>query len=129
MNKKILLWIKHLVFVLSMLQLFGTAVFAQQSTRQGTVVGQDDGMGLPGVNILIKGTTRGTVTDIDGRFSIAASSDATLVFTFIGYKSLEVPVGNSSVLNISKVVFVAREIGLRMHHRLATQTNHVGYAF
>ena len=100
MNKKILLWIKHLVFVLSMLQLFGTAVFAQQSTRQGTVVGQDDGMSLPGVNILIKGTTRGTVTDIDGRFSIAASSDATLVFTFIGYKSLEVPIGNSSVLNI-----------------------------
>ncbi|MFD2035209.1 SusC/RagA family TonB-linked outer membrane protein [Belliella marina] len=100
MNKTILLWIKHLVFVFSLLQLSGTMVFAQQTTRQGTVVAQDDGVGLPGVNILIKGTTRGTVTDIDGRFSIAASSDATLVFTFIGYKSLEVPVGNSSVLNI-----------------------------
>src|SRR5690606_10271887 len=57
---------------------------------------------LPGASILIKGTTIGTTTDADGRYTIdVPSGDAVLVFSFIGYVSQEIPVGQRSVIDIS----------------------------
>lgn len=55
---------------------------------------------LPGVNVLVKGTTTGTLTDANGNYSLQASSGDVLVFTFIGYVSKEVPVGSTSNLNV-----------------------------
>ncbi len=66
----------------------------------GTVV---DGKGLPvlGVGVVVKGTSNGTVTDIDGHYSIEADGNAVLVFTSLGYKTVEVAVGKRSVLDVT----------------------------
>ena len=80
---------KFLIVALTLL--FSTQLFAQQITVTGSVVDESDGAPLPGVTILEKGTTNGTVTDIDGKFSLKAEQGATLVFSFIGYDSQEIP--------------------------------------
>lgn len=72
-----------------------------QGTVTGKVTASDDGSPIPGVNVLVKGTNSGTVTDGDGNFSINAASDATLVFSFVGYKTQEVTVGSQSSINVS----------------------------
>ena len=75
----------------------GMAVLAATVFAQSTVTGKitdEMGTGLPGVSILVKGTTNGTSTDNDGNFSLSVPSDATLVVSFIGYKSQEVMVNN-----------------------------------
>lgn len=87
-------------FMSLLLLLFGTVAFAQD--RQVTGVITDDGSSpLPGVNILVKGTNTGTVTDAAGKFALSVPNNATLIFTFIGYVTQEVPVGNQSTINIS----------------------------
>lgn len=74
----------------------------QQNTITGTIISPADNLGIPGVNITIKGTTSGTVTDIDGKFSIEVDgSNTVLVFTSIGFKTQEITVGTRSVINIS----------------------------
>jgi len=78
------------------------AGYAQQSVT-GKVTSSDDGSTLPGVNVLEKGTTNGTVTDADGNFKITVSANATLVFTFVGFTSQEVAVGSQSSVNVTLV--------------------------
>jgi len=79
---------------------FARKVFQQQRTVSGTVT-DAGGEPLPGVSIVIKGTTQGTVTDTDGNYSLAnVSSDATLVFSFVGMKTREIVVGNQSSINV-----------------------------
>jgi TonB-dependent starch-binding outer membrane protein SusC len=74
--------------------------YAQTITVTGTV--QDEsGSGLPGVNILVKGTREGTTTDSDGKYRIDATTNSTLVFTFIGYSAQEVQVNQQSTVNIT----------------------------
>ncbi len=66
----------------------------------GTVLDESDAP-IPGVNVLVKGTSVGTTTDSDGRFSLEIENESSiLVFSFIGYKSQEVPVGSQSTFNI-----------------------------
>lgn len=60
----------------------------------------DDGTALPGVNVIVKGTTSGTTTTADGSYSVSAPANATLVFSFIGLTTQEVPVGNRSVVDV-----------------------------
>lgn len=68
-----------------------------QTTIQGIVSSGSDGLGMPGVSVVVKGTTMGTATDIDGKFSLSIPSDrAVLVFTYIGYKAKEVTVTGGS---------------------------------
>lgn len=64
-------------------------------------VTDDEGAPLPGVNIILKGTTHGTVTSLDGTYSINVPEDGTLVFSFIGYLKEEILVNNRSQINIS----------------------------
>ncbi len=67
----------------------------------GKVTGED-GISLPGVNVLLKGTTRGTTTDQDGNYRLSVDNQSsTLVFSFVGYEPQEVVVGNRKVINIS----------------------------
>ena len=72
--------------------------FAQEKTISGTVT--DDSGGLPGVNILIKGTSSGTDTDFDGKYTIKAKPGDVLVFRFLGYKTVEKTVGSAAVINV-----------------------------
>ncbi|MDW8332438.1 MAG: TonB-dependent receptor, partial [Cyclobacteriaceae bacterium] len=75
---------------------------AQMITVKGRVVDANDGTSLPGVNILVKGTSIGSVTNADGQFSISVpSSESVLVVSFVGYKSLEVPVQGRESLTVS----------------------------
>jgi len=76
-----------------------TQVFAQNRTVTGTVTASDDGQPIPGVSVKIKGTSVGTQTSAAGKFTLSVSNGATLVFTFVGYAPLELPVGTASVLN------------------------------
>ncbi|CAM3972756.1 SusC/RagA family TonB-linked outer membrane protein [Flavobacterium antarcticum] len=72
-----------------LLVLIGQFAFAQERSVKGTVT-DNDGLPLPGVSILVKGTSTGTQTDMDGKFSILASPTQVLVVTYIGMKSQEV---------------------------------------
>ncbi len=75
----------------------------QAQTREvsGVVISGEDNLPLPGVSILLKGSTSGTVTDVDGKFRIAVESDqSVLVFSFIGFTTQEVVVGSQSVLDV-----------------------------
>ena len=71
-----------------MLLLITQLTFAQQKTITGTVT-DTDGAALPGVNVLVKGTTKGTQTDFDGMFSISSEIGQTLVFSFVGFRTVE----------------------------------------
>lgn len=86
-----------------LLLLLTTTAWSQNRTVTGTVRTADDGSPLPGVNILEKGTTNGTVTDADGNFSISVGSQASLMLTFIGYTNQEISVGAQNVINVSLV--------------------------
>ncbi|HEY9486771.1 MAG TPA: TonB-dependent receptor [Chryseosolibacter sp.] len=83
--------------------LMALTVHAQQRTVTGTVTDGTDGGPLPGVSILVKGTSQGTAADAFGNFSIDVSPEDVLVFSFIGYESQEIGVGQRSTINISMV--------------------------
>ncbi|GAB3221196.1 TonB-dependent receptor [Algoriphagus aestuariicola] len=77
-------------------------VVQAQVTVRGTVRSAGDGLGLPGVTVLVKGTTTGIASNGDGTYSISVpSSDAVLVYSFIGFKSQEILVGNQSVIDVN----------------------------
>jgi len=75
-------------------------LFAQDRSITGKVTG-DDGSALPGVNIAIKGTSKGTNTDVDGAFKLSVSANAVLIVSSVGYSPQEVKVGNRTVINVS----------------------------
>ncbi|HEY9488126.1 MAG TPA: SusC/RagA family TonB-linked outer membrane protein, partial [Chryseosolibacter sp.] len=68
----------------------------------GTITSSEGGEGLPGVNVVVKGTTDGTITDVDGRYSISVPSpESTLIFSYIGHVTQEVVVGGKSSIDIT----------------------------
>ena len=75
--------------------------YAQQRTVTGTVTSEDQGA-LPGVNIVVQGTTQGAVTDGQGNYTISVpGDDATLVFSFIGYSTQSIPVGAQTTISVT----------------------------
>ncbi|NLY23674.1 MAG: TonB-dependent receptor [Bacteroidales bacterium] len=89
------------IIVLCMALIMSFQLMAQQRRVTGTVVDSRDRSAMIGANIMEKGTTNGTVTDIDGRFSLnLTSANPVLVISSIGYLSLEVTVGNRTTLNL-----------------------------
>ncbi|MFA5296732.1 MAG: TonB-dependent receptor [Lutibacter sp.] len=74
-------------------------IFAQERTISGKVT-SSDGEPIPSVNVLIKNTSKGVVTDFDGNFSIAANQNDVLVFSYIGMKPKEIVVGLSDIINV-----------------------------
>lgn len=74
--------------------------FAQQKTITGTVT-DDTGLPLPGANVIIKGTSTGTQSDFDGNYSINANVGQTLTFSYVGFDTKEVKVGNQNTISIS----------------------------
>ncbi|MEP2772948.1 MAG: TonB-dependent receptor [Fulvivirga sp.] len=96
---------KLLLFMLCLLMV---NVASAQSRLSGVVKDADTGEGLPGVNINIKGSNIGTVTDFDGNYNINASSGDILVFSFIGYKAQEIKLAAQSTLNVNLVTDITQ---------------------
>lgn len=84
-----------------MLLLFSNLAWAQSATVSGRITDSESNEPLPGVNVLIKNSTQGTVTDLDGNFALQATPEDVLVFSFIGYLSEEVTVGDQSNITLS----------------------------
>jgi TonB-linked SusC/RagA family outer membrane protein len=90
---------KKLLLMLSFF-LIASYSWAQDRTVSGKVVDEDGP--LPGVNVIVKGSTLGTTTDLDGNYKLSVPSDAeTLVFTYIGFEKMEVAIGSKSVIDVT----------------------------
>ena len=77
-------------------------IIEQNKTITGTVISAEDNMGIPGVNVIVKGTSTGAVTDFDGNYSVTVpNNSATLVFSYVGFVSKEVVVGSNANINVS----------------------------
>ncbi|MBT6999973.1 MAG: SusC/RagA family TonB-linked outer membrane protein, partial [Prolixibacteraceae bacterium] len=79
-----------------------------QQTVTGTVI-DDEGIGIPGVSISQKGTTNGTITNLDGGYTMQVPSDATIVFSFVGMQAVEETINGRSTIDVT---MVASQIGL-----------------
>ena len=74
----------------------------QNRTVTGSVVSAEDNMGIPGVNVIVKGTSTGAVTDFDGNYSITVPSNSSVIsFSYIGYVTKEITVGSNAQINVS----------------------------
>jgi len=76
------------------------AGFAQGLQVKGVVTSADDGQPIPGVSIVVKGTTNGAITDIEGSYTLSVPGNSTLVFSFIGLTSQEIAVNNKTTINV-----------------------------
>ena len=92
---------RKLLLILAFLgSAFWLSAQAQERRITGTVRDAVTNEQLPGVTVLVKGTSTGTITDMNGTYSISVDPNATLVFSFVGYQKREVPVGNRSVIDV-----------------------------
>ena len=92
---------RNLLLLLMLSVCFQVTLLAQTKTITGKVTDGGDGQPLPGVNILIKGTSRGSVTGIDGSFTLNAEASDVLVFSFIGYVTQEITIGNQTTIDVT----------------------------
>ena len=88
------------MLTLLLFALFTTTAFAQQKNIRGTVF-DASGEPLIGVNVSVKGTTIGIITDMDGKYQLEVPANATLLFSYIGYQTQEIAVGNQSSINVT----------------------------
>ncbi len=91
-----------LILILSLL--LGNYAMAQQSVLTGKVTDSSSGEALPGVSIVVKGTTNGTITNYDGEFTLNANKGDVVLFSFVGYKTQEVVADGQKNLNITLIV-------------------------
>lgn len=99
MTQRLFNWKKFGILVLVILSV-SMKTFAQNQIR-GKVTDKE-GLGIPGVSVLEKGTQNGTITDLDGSYVIVASNeDAVLVFSFIGYKTMEEPIKSKTIIDLT----------------------------
>jgi TonB-linked SusC/RagA family outer membrane protein len=93
----------------AVLMLINAELWAQDRVVSGRVTDADEGSGLPGVNVVLQGTTNGTVTDTDGAYSLNVPSEGgTLVFTFVGMATQEIPIGGRTEINVSMAADVSQ---------------------
>ena len=71
----------------------------KKKTITGTITSGEDGTPLPGVNVLVKGTTSGTVTDVNGNYTLSVPENAIVIYSMVGFLSQEVAIGNKSVID------------------------------
>lgn len=105
--KKVLL--SSWAITLTLLLLTGMVANAQERTISGTITSSDEQQGLPGVNIVVKGVAEGTISDIEGKFSLTVGENATaLIFSYVGYTSQEIAIGSSSIIDVVLVPDIAQ---------------------
>ncbi len=98
MYKSITKYCKRGHYVLLIALILACSTASAQNSVRGTVTAE--GESLPGVSVVVKGTTQGTTTDVEGKFTIAVVPAATLVFSYVGYQSKEVAIGNQTNLTV-----------------------------
>ena len=92
---------KMLLFTLILILYIGSSELIAQQVITGTVTTSADGLTLPGVNVVVQGTSTGTTTDVDGKYSIQLPEAATtLDFSFIGYQPQSIVIGSQTVINV-----------------------------
>ncbi|WP_132220581.1 SusC/RagA family TonB-linked outer membrane protein [Albibacterium bauzanense] len=92
---------KRILTLLMILSCYGfSSTYAQNISITGTVK-DGTGLTLPGVSVQVKNSTQGSAADANGNYSISAPANATLVFSFIGFKTLEEPVNNRQTINVT----------------------------
>ena len=97
-----LMRVRDSMCLLIVLHLFSLPLAAQNRLVSGKITAAEDKSPVPGVNVLVKGTSTGTISDIDGKYTIQVPDEnATLVFSFIGLQTKELNVGNQSVIDVS----------------------------
>jgi len=89
------------LFQLLLAVAFSVQLQAQQMTITGTVTSASDGLPLPGVNVMVKGTSNGTTTDFDGNYKISASKGDALVFSYVGMLTKTITVASTSIINVA----------------------------
>src|SRR5687768_3928627 len=90
------------ILLLSLATILSILAYAQDMNVSGTVTDATDGIPIPGVNVIVKGTSNGTTTDTNGKYSLTvASSSSVLVFSFIGLSTQEVEVGTRQVIDVA----------------------------
>jgi TonB-linked SusC/RagA family outer membrane protein len=94
---------KILLTSLCLLMAFCVQLRAQERTITGTVTSSDDGTTLPGVSVVVKGTTRGANTDADGKYKITVPSGGQLVFSFVGFEKTTIDVGSKTIIDLALV--------------------------
>ena len=92
-------FIRNLIVMTLMQLCLIPMAFGQTVEVSGTIT-DESGSGLPGVNIVVEGTSKGTVSDIDGKYALEVEQGNTLIFSFTGYVKESVVVGNESVINM-----------------------------
>ena len=92
---------RFLSLLIILLTSLSVQVFAQDVRITGTVIGEADKFPIIGANVLVKGTTIGTITDVDGKFSLDVPQNATLVVSYIGCQTQEIKVTGAKTLNIA----------------------------
>ena len=101
-GEKVFFSIRAIIISCFCLFVFSGSSFGQAKTITGVVIGADTKEPLPGANIVLKGTSKGLITDLNGKYSIEVpSNSAILVFSFIGYNEQEVLVGDQTIINVS----------------------------
>ncbi len=89
------------VLILILALLFGNSAMAQQLVISGKVTDSSSGESLPGVTIVVKGTTNGTISDFEGKYTIKVNKGTILLFSFVGYVSQEIMITSQTSLNVS----------------------------
>ena len=90
--------LKVLLFMAALI--ISTTGYAQVKTISGKVTDSGNGEPLPGVSVVVKGTTKGTATNFDGEFKLDVEANQTLIFSFIGYTPQEMAIGSGNVVNV-----------------------------
>ncbi len=110
-----------------MIALFATPAVAQSDiTVRGKVVDAGDGAGLPGVSVVVQGTNQGTTTDVNGEYRLQVPPNGTLLFSFVGFTTQELPVNNRNLINVGMLPDVRTlsevVVGSRSQKRSITET-------
>jgi TonB-linked SusC/RagA family outer membrane protein len=93
--------LKLLIIVAGVFFLVSQAMAQKKMTLTGTVTGADDGVAIPGANVIVEGTATGTVTDSNGNFSLEANENSKLVVSFVGYEAVTVSVEGRTTIQVS----------------------------
>ncbi|MEA5428802.1 SusC/RagA family TonB-linked outer membrane protein [Arcicella lustrica] len=91
---------KKLLTIFLVMMTCCVSIYAQDRKVTGKVTAAEDGSGLPGVSVQLKGSTKGTTTDANGNYSLPVNSSGTIRFTFVGFAPKEVAVGSQAVINV-----------------------------
>lgn len=92
---------KRITSLLVCLVFIGITAMAQNVQISGTVTNADDGSILPGVSVVVKGTTTGTTSNIDGKYTLSVPANSTLVFSFVGMKTQEIQLAGQTTLDVA----------------------------